>query len=80
MDLAQDAKQGIGAIGAHDVAVSFNLRPLTINADNVDDLGIGMVLAEQTDGLANRGVGKMMAKESDIVMGGRLRRLEGGFL
>jgi len=80
VDLAQDAKQGIGAIGAHDVAVSFNLRPLTINADNVDDLGVGMVLAEQTDRLANRGGGKMMAKESDIVTGGRLRRLEGGFL
>ena len=80
MDLAQDAEQGIGAVGAHDVAVSFHLGPFAIHVDDVDDLGVGMVLAEQTDCLANCGGGEMVAEECDIVVGRRLSRLHGGFL
>lgn len=78
MNLAKNAEEGSGAVGTDDVAVGFDLGPFAVHMNDVNDVSVGMMLVEETDRLANDGGGQPMAKERHIVLGGRLRCLEGG--
>ena len=68
MDLFQYPNENVRSIGADDVAVSLNLRPLAIDADDVDDAGAGVALTEQTNRLACCGRGHPVAEKDRIML------------
>jgi hypothetical protein len=71
----QNTNQSLGAVGADDVTVGLYFRPFAVNMHDVDDAGIGMVLAKQPGSLPGYGRREPVAKQDDIEL---VRRLSSG--
>lgn len=72
MDFFEDSHQGVGAVGTDHITISLNLGPFAVNADDMDDAGGGVALAQEPNGLTGRRGGYPMTEKDDVIL---LRRL-----